>query len=437
MSHEQDPNAGAVPEMRNKSPLPPGVSAKRRQTMLMLAGGGAVVLVIALSNSPAPSRAKSKAGAAAGSNAVAPTTPKTIQQYAKQLDDDTRGLAQERARAEQMRVEALRANAAQQNLYQNPYAAVPQPGSAAAVPQSVRATSPQEAARIDQRRREAESLRASNVALTFRKDQPQPRTVDTNPTSDLADIRQLIEAQKAALLATMQRPPAVPATVATNTKEEPGETEPGPRRTKAADPALQDAAGKSFRLLEGTMIETVLTNRLNGSFSGPVIVLVTTAVYSHDGQHVLIPQGSRILGEVQRVAATGQQRLAVAFHRLIMPDGYSLSLDQFRGLNQIGETGLRDQANQHYLQIFGTSLALGAIGGATQAGGSYGYNTSGADLYRRGVAESLSSSATRILGRFLNVLPTITIREGHRVKVYLTDDLMLPAYENHRLPSDL
>ena len=140
---------------------------------------------------------------------------------------------------------------------------------------------------------------------------------------------------------------------------------------------------------------------------------------------------------MQRVAATGQQRLAVTFHRLIMPDGYAASLDQFRGLNQIGETGLKDQVNQHYLQIFGASLALGAIAGIEQAGGSYGYSTSGTDLYRRGVAESLSSSATRILDRFLNVLPTITIREGHRIKVYLTDDLMLPAYENHRLPGDL
>ena len=176
---------------------------------------------------------------------------------------------------------------------------------------------------------------------------------------------------------------------------------------------------------------------MNGSFSGPVNALVTTAVYSHDGQHILIPQGTRILGEVQRVSATGQQRLAVIFHRLIMPDGYAASLDQFNGLNQIGETGLKDQANQHYLQIFGASLALGAIAGIEQAGGSYGYNTSGADLYRRGVSESLSGSAARVLDRFLNVLPTITIREGHRIKVYLTDDLMLPAYENHRLAGDL
>ena len=55
---------------------------------------------------------------------------------------------------------------------------------------------------------------------------------------------------------------------------------------------------------------------------------------------------------------------------------------------------------------------------------------------RHGVAASLSQSSLRILDRYLNVLPTFTIREGHRVKVYLSDDLLLPAYEKHQMPSD-
>src|SRR5262249_6702588 len=116
---------------------------------------------------------------------------------------------------------------------------------------------------------------------------------------------------------------------------------------------LASTRGKLYRVFEGTVIETVLTNRLDGSFSGPVNCMATTTIYSHDGQHVLIPQGTRILGEVKKLETFGQQRLAVIFHRLIMPNGYSLSLDKFQGLNQVGETGLRDQINHHYLQIFG------------------------------------------------------------------------------------
>ena len=134
----------------------------------------------------------------------------------------------------------------------------------------------------------------------------------------------------------------------------------------------------------------------------------------------------------------GQRRLAVIFHRLIMPDGYSVDLDQFKGLNQAGETGLKDQVNNHYMQIFGASIALGVISGAAQSTvPNVGIDASGADAYRVGVASSVSQSSTRVLDKFLNINPTLTIREGHRVKIYLTNDLLLPAYENHTIPPNI
>ena len=164
--------------------------------------------------------------------------------------------------------------------------------------------------------------------------------------------------------------------------------------------------------------------------------MVTTNVYSHDRTKLLIPQGSRVLGNVSRVEALGQQRLALAFHRLIMPNGFSVSLDKMPGLNQVGETGLVDLVNHHYLQIFGVSLAVGAIAGLSQANTQYGLNESASDAYRQGVANSLSQSSLHILDRYLNVLPTFTIGEGHRIKVYLTADLELPAYNQHNVASD-
>jgi type IV secretion system protein VirB10 len=120
-----------------------------------------------------------------------------------------------------------------------------------------------------------------------------------------------------------------------------------------------------------------------------------------------------------------------------MPDGYSLSLDQFQGLNQIGETGLKDKVNHHYIQIFGTAIAIGLVAGIAQANTTYGYNTTGTDEMRQGFAQSLSGTSLQILNRFLNILPTVTIREGNRIKVLLTDDLLLPGYDNHTIPSNL
>src|SRR5208283_4638339 len=157
----------------------------------------------------------------------------------------------------------------------------------------------------------------------------------------------------------------------------------------------------------------------------------------HDRQHLLIPAGAKLLGESHKVEAFGQTRLAVAFHRMVMPDGFSASLDRFQGLNQIGDAGLRDQVNNHYLRIFGASLAIGAIGAVAQGGTSGALTASGSDLMRQGFAQSTAESSAQILDKFLNIMPTVTIREGHRVKVYLSGDLALPDYNNHKLPSDL
>ena len=200
---------------------------------------------------------------------------------------------------------------------------------------------------------------------------------------------------------------------------------------------VNSAQGQPYVLFEGTTIDTALVNRLDGEFAGPVKVMVTNPVYSQDRQHVLIPEGTFILGDAQKVSGFGQKRLAVVFHRMLMPDGYSVDLDQFHGLDQVGETGLKDKVNNHYMQIFGTSIALGIISGAAEAATNGGYSESGSDMYRQGMASSLAATGSNVLDRFINIPPTITIREGHRIKVYITQDMLLPAYENHTVPGDL
>jgi type IV secretion system protein VirB10 len=206
-------------------------------------------------------------------------------------------------------------------------------------------------------------------------------------------------------------------------------------KKRAPEVNVNAAHGQPFVVFEGITIDTVLVNRLDGEFAGPVKVMVTNPVYSQDRQHLLIPEGTFILGDVQKVSSLGQKRLAVTFHRLLMPDGYSVDLDQFHGLDQAGATGLKDKVNNHYVQIFGASIALGVIAGAAEAtNANQGYNESGAEAYKSGIASSLSQSSANVLDRFINIPPTITIREGHRIKVYITQDMLLPAYENHDMP---
>jgi type IV secretion system protein VirB10 len=219
-------------------------------------------------------------------------------------------------------------------------------------------------------------------------------------------------------------------------EKEQGETRGGYKRPLEAN--IDSAVGQPYLVYEGSVLDTVLMNRLDGDSASPVKVLVSNPLYSHDHQHVIIPDGTVVLGEAKKIGAAGfgqQRRMAVTFHRLIMPDGYSVDLDQFHGLDQIGEEGLKDKVNNHYLEIFGTSIALGVIAGAgeiTQGGGAI--TTSGSQAFTNGAAGSVSQSATSILDRFLQIPPTITIREGHRVKVYFTQDMLLPAYSNHTIP---
>ena len=203
-----------------------------------------------------------------------------------------------------------------------------------------------------------------------------------------------------------------------------------PRKDKeqkrAREVNLDSALGPPYVLYEGTTVDTVLTNRLDGDAAGPVKVLVSNPIYSHDHQYVIVPDGTVVLGEARKIGAEGfgqQRRMAVVFHRMIMPDGFSVDLDQFHGLDQIGEEGLKDKVNYHYLQVFGTSIALGVIAGAAQIEqGGGALSGSGSQAFTNGAAASVSQSATTILDRFIQIPPTITIREGHRVKVYFTQD---------------
>jgi type IV secretory pathway VirB10-like protein len=299
----------------------------------------------------------------------------------------------------------------------------------------------------ERKRRTYVSLFASNVALSYRKTTTNPPTAENESTPATQSPAPVgpESSQVAQLLKQIQpnanlpgSAPSTPALAGTNSADSAHDQKEAQRNPVAVVPGSPNSAqGKPYLLFEGTVLETVLINRLDGQFAGPVECLLSTDVYSNDRQHLLIPAGSKLLGETKKVDTFGQNRLAVIFHRALMPDGYSVSLDQFKGLNQIGDAGLRDQVNNHYLRIFGVSLAVGALGAISEGGTAGALTASGTDLMRQGLGQSTAQSSAQILEKFLNVMPTVTIREGHRVKVYLSGDLALPDYTKHKMPSDL
>lgn len=412
-----------IPQIRDKAPKPPGVLPKNIQAWVLIGVATVMVCVLAFSGGRSPKSGTSDP--TRKDDAVIDPNTARIQEYRNRLEAEARKLEAERERLKQATA-SLTMEAAEPEPLTGPpplsshgyYRQQPQPP-----------TTQRSALEQEKERREYDSLFASNVALTYREDR-SPAT----PVPDAAPASQAVAAWPAPYPGAW--PANQPAVPPAETTKEPAQPQ-APTEATRQPSELKRASGKQHRLFEGTWLEAVLLNRLTATFSGPVNCIVTTTVYSHDRQHVLIPQGSRVLGEASRVDQFGQERVAVSFHRIIMPDGYSANLDQFQGLNQVGETGLKDKVNHHYMRIFGASVALGAIAGFSLHNTNQGFTQSGTDAYRAGVAQNLGQSSTRILDRFLNILPTVTIREGHRVKIYLANDLLLPAYNRHEMPSDL
>ena len=164
-------------------------------------------------------------------------------------------------------------------------------------------------------------------------------------------------------------------------------------------------------------------SQLSGDFPGPVLAVVAVPFYSADRQRILIPRGTRIIGTAAAVANQDQSRLAVSFQRLILPDGRWISL-QFHGLNQVGEGALKDQVDRHYFSMFAAVGAVGVLSGLTaRQGNPY---EGGTAAFRANAGQGLGQAATRILDRFLNRMPTITIRAGHRLRVWFTSDVLVP-----------
>jgi type IV secretion system protein TrbI len=425
----------AEPRLRRNLALPKGVFEKNLKTFLYLGAALLVVLAALFSSFDNTKKTPAGQGAAKGQPpqpALQDNTDSNVQELKNQLQAERQKEQQATLAAAAMADPALVS------------ATPPQQAAAASGPTGVavpcapgRPCPPLQLANMQtqptplqqqaeliaakERERANDARFASNLVYSRSAEQPQQP-----PQQD-----QIVSAQYDHTKQQTNRSPVAPEVEA---KQE--ETSAGYKRPPEAN--VDSATGQPYLIYEGSVLDTVLMNRLDGDAVGPVKVLVSNPLYSHDHQHVIIPDGTVVLGEAKKIGATGfgqQRRMAVVFHRLIMPDGYSVDLDQFHGLDQIGEAGLKDKVNNHYLQIFGTSIALGVIAGAgevTQGGGTI--TTSGSQAFTNGTAASVSQSATTILDRFMQIPPTLTIREGHRVKVYFTQDLLLPAYSNHTIP---
>ncbi len=206
--------------------------------------------------------------------------------------------------------------------------------------------------------------------------------------------------------------------------------------SKARDPSFEhsfglEPAGSPYTMMAGTIIPGVLISGINSDLPGQILGQVSENIFDTKlGRHLLVPQGTKVIGQYDSRVVYGQDRVLVVWTRLGFPNGTALSLDGMPGMDMSGYAGLKDKVNHHFLRLL-TGVVLGSMlgAGAQIAQGDTGtLDPSFSQLALQGAAQNINQAGQRITEKNLDIQPTIEIRPGHRFSVFVTKDVVLKPY---------
>ncbi|WP_088343806.1 TrbI/VirB10 family protein [Rhodomicrobium sp. R_RK_3] len=185
-----------------------------------------------------------------------------------------------------------------------------------------------------------------------------------------------------------------------------------------------------YQLLAGSIIPASLLSGLNSDLPGFVIAQVTEHVFdSVTGRHLLIPQGSRLIGRYDSVVAFGQERALVIWQRIIRPDGASIVIDNLPATDTGGYAGLADQIDLHSWKLLkGVALATVLGIGSSLAFGAGSGDSDIISALREATGQTTNRAGQALVERNLSVQPTITVRPGWPLRVVVHKDLLLAPY---------
>ncbi|MDP9086350.1 MAG: TrbI/VirB10 family protein, partial [Pseudomonadota bacterium] len=188
------------------------------------------------------------------------------------------------------------------------------------------------------------------------------------------------------------------------------------------------APASPYLLQAGAVIAAAMITGLRSDLPGQIAAQVTENVYDGPtGRTLLIPQGSRLVGQYDAQVSFGQSRALLAWTRLILPNGRSIVLERQPGADPEGYAGLQDRVDNHWGQLFRAAVLSTLLSVGSEAGTSSNENDLSQAL-RRGASDSISQTGRQIVGRSLDIQPTITVRPGFPVRVIVTRDLILEPY---------
>lgn len=195
-------------------------------------------------------------------------------------------------------------------------------------------------------------------------------------------------------------------------------------------------AGQPLELKTGAVIPGVMVTGINSDLPGNIIAQVSQNVWdTATGRQLLIPQGAKLFGVYDSRVIYGQERVLVAWNRIVFPDGSAVTLGAMPGADMAGNAGYTDEVNNHYFRIFGSAVLMSMITGgmsysmdALNTSGSSGqYGNSAPSLQDEmgsALAAQLGQATMQLLQKNLNIKPTLEIRPGYQFNVIVTKDMV-------------
>ena len=186
-----------------------------------------------------------------------------------------------------------------------------------------------------------------------------------------------------------------------------------------------------YQIMAGTIIPGTFITGIDSDLPGQIIGQVRENVYDTvRGRFLLIPQGTKILGEYSNAITPNQEGLLVIWTRLILPTGRSINLEGMPGVDLSGYAGTRDQVNRHFLTVASAAVLSSLMGAGVNiaAGNSNQGQSTFGQLAAGGAATKMQTAGDKVLEKFINQPPTITIRPGAKFNVFVNNDLALQPY---------
>lgn len=192
-----------------------------------------------------------------------------------------------------------------------------------------------------------------------------------------------------------------------------------------SDEAVTTSAS-SYVLQAGSIIPAALITGIRSDLPGQITAQVTQNVYdSPTGRLLLIPQGARLIGEYDSEVSAGQNRVLLAWDRLILPDGRSIRLDRQPGADASGMAGLQDKTNYHWGNMVKAAFVSTLLGMGTQLATQD--DSALVQALRYGMQDTISQTGQKLVQRELNVAPTLTVRPGFPLRVIVTHDVIFDS----------